>query len=47
MPYTLSNAQQKELLVRGQPLLIALPLEREGDVEAAARVRWLHLGPRD
>jgi hypothetical protein len=39
MKYTLSNGQQKELLLRGQPLLIAIPLDRavidDGDDAAA------------
>lgn len=48
MPYTLSNAQQKELLVRGQPLLIALPLPQsdpETDAEALREARRLLVVP--
>lgn len=48
MPYTLSNAQQKELLVRGQPLLIALPLPRsdpETNARALAEARRLLVLP--
>lgn len=42
--FTLSNAQQQDLLIRGQPLLIALPLDRaaiadETDAEAMQHAR--------
>jgi hypothetical protein len=36
MKFALSNAQQKQLLLRGQPLLIALPLQRDCETDAAA-----------
>lgn len=44
--YSLSNTQMRELVGRGQPLLLALPLDRECDSEETARhlaAEWLML----
>lgn len=34
--YSLSSSQQKELLIRGQPLLIAVPMRKDCDSDEAA-----------
>jgi len=36
MKFSLSSSQQKELLIRGAPLLIAIPLQRDDDNDSDA-----------
>lgn len=36
MKFSLSSSQQKELLIRGKPLLIALPMQRDCETDEAA-----------
>lgn len=46
MKFSLSSSQQKSLLIRGQPLLIALPMQRDCETDEAARqlaAEWLVL----